>query len=498
MQAKNGVCEEGRLKPGTTLDERVSRIAYCDLGTDCADCGPWRSTVRHVPWEDVNAPGPIRFLRSKDVQIRVKPAAVPRDASFLFAFTTPAKDFGVSHQLEYFGLLEPALTQAMYLELKAACAGAGAGGARRPLVVDVGANFGWFAILAARLGCRVTAYEPVLHYRLLLLYNIHLNDLSSRITISDKAVSDKAGKVSIVFPYSGHWGSAGIEGINIDKGADAATGVEDALAVRLEDEVNEDVLLLKLSVEGYEAAALEGAERLFRTGSVKHLALAYTPGAAERWNKFDMMLRSPQALASMLQAHGFRAGLLPALEQDAFKGFDQPLPPLQEVTVTNLQYDAEDVRRWKNGTLGCPLPAALQKLPAWEQCFSNPESFSPRSLRSVMGHSGRLWLYSAGAAPANLTLEGAAGIVDPAAPAETYYATNKQGLGMGGRPCTTTDPKAQVRHRCRCTDTAVCGAEADAVEAAAREGSLPQNYVLSPGNSKKPLDGLEAAASMLA
>lgn len=36
----------------------------------------------------------------------------------------------------------------------------------------------------------------------------------------------------------------------------------------------------------------------------------------------------------------------------------------------------------------------------------------------------------------------------------------------------------QVRHRCPCTNKAVCGAEEDLVLRLAREGKIPSNYIL--------------------
>ncbi len=51
LQANNGVCDDGRAE-GTLSklpnDAKYSFV-HCDLGTDCADCGPWQPT-RTPPW----------------------------------------------------------------------------------------------------------------------------------------------------------------------------------------------------------------------------------------------------------------------------------------------------------------------------------------------------------------------------------------------------------------------------------------------------------------
>ena len=40
MQANNGVCDEGRKEVASEPNKFMQVL--CDLGTDCADCGPWQ------------------------------------------------------------------------------------------------------------------------------------------------------------------------------------------------------------------------------------------------------------------------------------------------------------------------------------------------------------------------------------------------------------------------------------------------------------------------
>jgi FkbM family methyltransferase len=63
--------------------------------------------------------------------------------------------------------------------------------------LDIGANIGYFSILAAKLNprCKTFAFEPssgALHY---LKQNVTSNHVSDQVTIVDKAVSDQAGKL---------------------------------------------------------------------------------------------------------------------------------------------------------------------------------------------------------------------------------------------------------------------------------------------------------------
>lgn len=71
--------------------------------------------------------------------------------SFQMAYTDPAKDVDVSAQMEYGGIVEMGLTQMWSLALKDHCI---RHDGKRALVLDVGANFGWYSMYAAKLGCR--------------------------------------------------------------------------------------------------------------------------------------------------------------------------------------------------------------------------------------------------------------------------------------------------------------------------------------------------------
>ena len=71
--------------------------------------------------------------------------------SFKMAYTDPKKDVDVSGQMEHGGVVELGLTQMWYQALRGSCIKPDGSPA---LVVDVGANFGWYSVYAATLGCR--------------------------------------------------------------------------------------------------------------------------------------------------------------------------------------------------------------------------------------------------------------------------------------------------------------------------------------------------------
>ena len=64
---------------------------------------------------------------------------------------------------------------------------------------------------------RVITFEPVPHFRAFLEYSLHLNNLQGRVTVLSSVVSHLAGQqLTMVVPSAGIWGTAGIDGLNID------------------------------------------------------------------------------------------------------------------------------------------------------------------------------------------------------------------------------------------------------------------------------------------
>jgi FkbM family methyltransferase len=49
-------------------------------------------------------------------------------------------------------------------------------------------------------------------------------------------------------------------------------------SIRLEDEVREEVLLMKVDVEGYEWSVMEGARGLINNYNVENIVMEYSPG----------------------------------------------------------------------------------------------------------------------------------------------------------------------------------------------------------------------------
>ena len=508
--AGDGTCDDGRAALG-----RVR----CDVGTDCTDCGPWTDDVPSSM--AAHFPTPIADLAADGVT-DVLVTRTATDPPFLALFTDPGADVDVSGQLDAWRVVERGLTQIWRARLAGVCGGGGsrppAPTTRRwlpgasfsppppPLVLDVGANFGWYSLYAAALGCRAVAWEPVPRFRAFLTAALLLNPgAPSSIDVRPAAACAAAGtNVTLAVPSRGVWGTASVEGANIDPGVDngrpleAVTApcetVDVVMGVRRVADVAGGPLpaiaMLKADVEGFEPDVLTGAASTL-AGTPTHpppanVALEYSPGVYEsrrRWSEVG-------AWPSMLQALR-RAGFdLFAVPDSTARGdavsvpsdWTSPLAPLPVITDAVLAADAADAARLADRSLACvgEVPAALTAAAAsgtpWGVCGAIPEGLHPRSFRATFGHNTNVW---AARPPATEIARGeVVGVLGPAdRPRSWFAAGDRAATGMGGRPCATLKPSVQVIHRCRCTDRTVCGEEEEAAVAAAHAGELvPEVY----------------------
>lgn len=130
------------------------------------------------------------------------------------------------------------------------------------LCLDIGANLGLYALVMARAGGRVHAFEAFPYSHALLCRNVAENGLEERITAHHAACSDRGGAGSVCFASdSVNMGEMFV----IEEGA-APAGRETVGVplVRVDDAIpsHETVDVVKLDVEGAELAVLGGMERI--------------------------------------------------------------------------------------------------------------------------------------------------------------------------------------------------------------------------------------------
>jgi FkbM family methyltransferase len=125
------------------------------------------------------------------------------------------------------------------------------------VLFDVGANVGVYSVLgcARHLELRAFAFEPVAENREILARNLSLNHVDQRVSIEPVAVSDRSGTATISLAASGTH--------SLSAQRDGATREVETLTLDefyLHHQVTPD--LIKIDVEGHEAAVLDGARML--------------------------------------------------------------------------------------------------------------------------------------------------------------------------------------------------------------------------------------------
>jgi FkbM family methyltransferase len=128
---------------------------------------------------------------------------------------------------------------------------------------DVGANFGYYSMLATRCGARAIAFEPDAEISQELVQHAKLNGLRNDIQLQRTAVFSYTGDL-LLDPARGQTrhGNA-----RIHASGDLTANVIRVPCVRLDDFVisNPVPALVKIDVEGAESEVLKGAERLFQS-----------------------------------------------------------------------------------------------------------------------------------------------------------------------------------------------------------------------------------------
>lgn len=176
------------------------------------------------------------------------------------------------------------------------------------LVLDVGANTGLYSLIAAATGREVHAFEPYAPVVALLRANLELNGLADAVTVLEAAVTDHDGSAKLYVPDVTH-ARAG-ELVETSASLDAA--FKDNVGAEVDVEVTSldsywhrlgepPVAVVKIDVEGHEAAVLHGAldllERCRPVVFVEVLGTAEPINAIkERLEYVDVRLRDVEAI----------------------------------------------------------------------------------------------------------------------------------------------------------------------------------------------------------
>jgi len=153
-------------------------------------------------------------------------------------------------------------------------------------VIDVGANAGLFAVLAAKGGARTYAFEPNPEVLEKLRANVLLNDLGDLITVVPLALSDQASRRQLFFDAheSEKLRNSGVASLARENAGSRSVMID---AVTLDEFVEDnrlhDISWIKIDVQGSEMAVLRGASETLRRHRPRIL-FEYDPENAKNMN----------------------------------------------------------------------------------------------------------------------------------------------------------------------------------------------------------------------
>jgi FkbM family methyltransferase len=168
-------------------------------------------------------------------------------------------------------------------------------------VVDAGANWGYYVLLASRrIGPtgKVYAFEPDPRNAAALRFNVSLHR-ENNIVVEEKAIAAQNGLI----PFSAATDKPGDEIRASSVIASNAGNVLQVPGVAIDDYCNRSgiatVDLLKMDIEGGEADAVDGMREGIRIGRYRHVLLELHPEPLRQTSK------SPEQILDAFLAHGY-------------------------------------------------------------------------------------------------------------------------------------------------------------------------------------------------
>ena len=140
---------------------------------------------------------------------------------------------------------------------------------------DVGANVGSYTLLASGyVGAKTLSFEPVPETFAILKKNIVLNNLSEKVTLHNKAVGSEKGHVKF---------TASLDTVNhVVAIGETDTQTIEVEVVTLDTFLDQQPILFKIDVEGFESEAINGGKEILASETAKAIIIELN-GSGERY-----------------------------------------------------------------------------------------------------------------------------------------------------------------------------------------------------------------------
>lgn len=144
------------------------------------------------------------------------------------------------------------------------------------LMVDAGANLGYFSTYAAIMGCRVISIEAQPRLIPIIKTGPEVNGRGHASTIHNKIVHTEPGaRVAIQYASGGCWGCSYV--VPLKEGQTAPAGAHVVTATRVDEVASGDIALLKVDIEGYEVLGIESAMGTIEKYNVENILVEWAP-----------------------------------------------------------------------------------------------------------------------------------------------------------------------------------------------------------------------------
>jgi len=178
------------------------------------------------------------------------------------------------------------------------------------LMLDVGANTGYYGLLAAKFGHKVIQFDLQPECLKILRNSVLANGFADRVITVAAGVSDAYATISVSekgcdgrFPASAH-----------EKGqlSSFATATLRPLNDFLKLQENETIILMKIDTEGNEKRVLAGSRNYFKTQKVVNAIVEVTPGV-KFWENNG--ITKEEVKLSTLATGSFLFGIIQSIER---------------------------------------------------------------------------------------------------------------------------------------------------------------------------------------